>query len=224
MGHRKTILTNEEIYHTFNRGVEKRPIFLNRRNYLRFMELINYYRFANSPVKYSYLKLMSIEERGKLFERLETEQNLLVEILAFCLMPNHIHFLLKQLQDNGVSKFMAKTTNSFGHYFNILNKRVGHLFQGNFGAVRIETDEQLVHVSRYIHLNPVSSYIIDVNDLENYEYSSYPEYTGKRKGFCSTQEVLSLFDSVNTYKAFVNNQADYARELENIKHLTLEEE
>lgn len=222
MPYRKTILANGEIYHVHNRGVEKRPIFLNRRNYLRFIELANYYRFANTPMKFSYLRLMSGKQRNKLFEKLEEESKLLVEILVFCLMPNHIHFLLKQLQDNGISKFMARTTNSLGHYFNILNKRVGHLFQGNFGAVRIETEEQLVHVSRYIHLNPVSSYIIDINDLENYEYSSYPEYIGKRKGFCNTKEVLSLFDSIDTYKAFVNDQADYARELENIKHLTLE--
>lgn len=223
MAYRKTILANQEIYHVYNRGVEKRPIFLNRRNYLRFIELANYYRFANSPIRFSHLKLISVEQRNKLFAKLEDEQQLLVEILTFCLMPNHIHFLLKQLTGNGISKFMAKVSNSYGHYFNILNDRVGHLVQGNFGAVRIEDNEQLVHVSRYIHLNPVSSHIININDLEKYDYSSYAEYTGKRKGFCNTQEILSLFDSRNTYKAFVNDQADYARELENIKHLTLEQ-
>ena len=224
MGHRKTLLATSEIYHVFNRGVEKRPIFLNRRNYLRFIELANYYRFANAPIKFSFLKRMSPVRRRELFDKLEGEAKLLVEIFAFCLMPNHIHFLLRQLIDGGVSKFIAKMTNSYGHYFNINNNRIGHLFQGNFGAVRIETDEQLVHVSRYIHLNPVSSYIIDIEHLENYDYSSYPQYVGKRTGFCNTTEVLSLFDSVNTYKAFVSDQADYARELENIKHLTLEAE
>ena len=75
---------------------------------------------------------------------------------------------------------MAKTTSGFSHYFNLRHERVGHLFQGNFGAVRIENEEQLVHVSRYIHLNPVSSYLIRIEDIDDYEYSSFPEYTNKK--------------------------------------------
>lgn len=222
MPYRKTLLATGEIYHIYNRGVEKRPIFLIKQDYLRCTELLNYYRFANPPLKFSYFKELSILEKQNLLAKMSNEFNKLVEIFVYCLMPNHIHLLLKQLQEGGISEFMSRVSGAYSHYFNIRHKRVGHLFQGNFGAVRIETDEQLVHVSRYIHLNPVSSYIIDIKDLENYEYSSYPEYIGKRKGFCNTQEVLSLFDSINTYKGFVNDQADYARELENIKHLTLE--
>lgn len=222
MSYRKVILATEQIYHVYNRGVEKRSIFLTRRDYLRFMDLINYYRFANCPIKYSYFKLLSNKAREETLQNLEDVSQKLVEVLAFCLMPNHVHFLLKQLKDNGISKFMAKITNSFSHFFNIKQERVGHLFQGNFKAVRIESDEQLIHVSRYIHLNPVASYIIDFDELENFEYSSYPEYMNKKKGFCETQTVLSYFKNRQDYKRFIGDQADYARRLEAIKHLIID--
>ena len=223
MSHRKTLLVTNEIYHVYNRGVEKRQIFLNKRNYLRFIDLINYYRFINCPLKFSYFKLLPYEQREKIFIELESKSKLLVDVLAFCLMPNHIHLLLKQLTDKGISKFMAKITNGFSHYFNVRYKRVGHLFQGNFSAVRIENDEQLIHVSRYIHLNPVSSYLIEFENLEEYEYSSYPEYMGKKSGFCNKDIILSYFrNDRKVYKKFLEDQKDYARQLENIKHLTLE--
>lgn len=223
MGYRKTILAKGEIYHVYNRGVEKRPLFLTIWDYTRFLNLINYYHFANCPVKYSYFKVLSGEEREKILKGLEEEADTWVDILAFCLMPNHIHLLLKQLKDNGISKFMAKIQNSFSHFFNTKQERVGHLFQGNFKAKRIESDEQLIHVSRYIHLNPVVGHIIDFDDLETYEYSSYPEYVGNKRRFCNTKLVLSYFKNPNIYKSFVKNQADYQKHLEEIEHLILED-
>lgn len=222
MAARKTILATNEIYHVYNRGVEKRPLFLNRKDYSRFKELINYYRFTDCPLKYSYFKLMSQEDKAYLFHELETKSQRFLEIFAFCLMPNHFHFLMQQKKDNGISKFMAKIANGYSHYFNTKNKRLGHLFQGNFSAVRIETDEQLVHVSRYIHLNPVTSYLIAFKDLENYDYSSFPEYISEKKSFVNTQVVLSYFKDSREYKEFVKDQVDYARQLDNIKHLLLE--
>ena len=219
---RKTILATGEIYHIYNRGVEKRPLFLNRRDYLRFLQTANYYRFADCRLKFSHLVQLSREARTEIISKLEKKSEKLVDVLCFCLMPNHIHFLLKQLQDNGISKFMAKITNGYSHYFNIKNKRVGHLFQGNFGAVRIETNEQLIHVFRYIHLNPVTSYLIKFDDLENYEWSSYAQCIGIKAGFCDAQPVMSNFKNIESYKKFVADQVDYAKELENIKHLTLE--
>lgn len=222
MSLRKTILATDQIYHIYNRGVEKRQIFLNKRNYNRFIELMSYYRFANCPVKFSQFKVLSRDAREDLLDKLANQSDKLVEILVFCLMPNHIHFLLKQLKDAGIAKFMNKLCSGYSHYFNILNQRVGPLFQGNFKAVRIETDEQLIHTSRYIHLNPVSSYLIEFDQLEDYDFSSYPEYTGKKAGFCNTKEVLSYFKNVEDYKNFVADQVDYARQLENIKHLILD--
>src|SRR3989344_2305278 len=200
VAYRKTILATNEIYHIYNRGVEKRPIFLIRKDYQRFMSLINYYRFANCPIKFSHFKALSVEKREEILTKLDGESKKLVDIIAFCLMPNHIHFLLRQLLENGTSKFMAKTTSGFSHYFNLRHERVGHLFQGNFGAVRVESDEQFTHVSRYIHLNPVSSYLINIEDINDYEYSSFPEYIGIKSGFCSTKDVLSYFKNADDYK------------------------
>ena len=223
MALRKTVLVINEIYHVYNRGVEKRPIFLNQRGYNRFLELINYYRFANCPVKFSQFKILSQDTRKDLLDKLEEQSKKLVEILAFCLMPNHVHFLLKQLQNNGISKFMSKISSGYSHYFNILNHRVGPLFQGNFKAVRIESEEQLIHVSRYIHLNPVSSYMVEFDHLEDYDFSSYHEYISKKIGFCNTKDVLAYFKSIQAYKSFVADQVDYARKLENIKHLIFDD-
>lgn len=223
MAYRKIILSTDEIYHVYNRGVEKRPIFLIRKDYLRFIALVNYYRFANCPIKFSHFKQLSVEERTNILIRLEKESEKLVEIMTFCFMPNHVHFLLKQLRHNGISTFMAKVTSGFSHYFNVRYERVGHLFQGNFGAVRIEDDNQLIHTSRYIHLNPITSYLIEIDEIDNYEYSSYLEFTGKKSGFSNTKEVLSYFKSVEDYKKFIRDQANYARQLDNIKHLTLED-
>lgn len=222
MGYRKTILATGEIYHVYNRGVEKRPIFVTKYDYRRFLEITNYYLFINCPVKYSQFKTLSKEARTRILKRLSDKDEKWVDILSFCLMPNHIHFLIKQLTDNGTSKFMGKITNSFSHYFNIKHERVGHLFQGNFKAKRIGTDEQLIHVSRYIHLNPVTSYLINFDELETYEYSSYPQYLGKKLGFANTDFILKHFKTGNNYKEFVKNQADYQKHLDNIKHLTLE--
>ncbi len=222
MALRKIIFATNEIYHAYNRGVEKRPIFLNRRDYARFIDVINYYRFANCPIKFSYFKLLAREERENILKKLEEESKRLVDIFAFCLMPNHFHFLLKQLTDKGISKFMAKITSAFSHYFNISHDRSGHLFQGNFGAKRIEDDEQYMHVSRYIHLNPVISYLIEIKNLASYEYSSYPEYIGKSSGFTNIKEVLSYFKNPGGYKKFVEDQVDYIRKLADIEHLTLE--
>lgn len=222
MALRKIIFATNQIYHVYNRGVEKRPIFLNKRDYTRFIDVTNYYRFINCPIKFSYFKKLAVKERANILEGLERESKRLVDVLAFCLMPNHFHFLLKQLTDKGISKFIAKITNGFSHYFNIRHDRSGHLFQGNFGAVRIENDEQFMHVSRYIHLNPVVSYLTKIEDLADYEYSSYSEYLGKSSGFTNVKESLSYFNNPKKYKEFVEDHADYSKRLADVEHLALE--
>ena len=96
------------------------------------------------------------------------------------------------------------------------NKRSGPLFQGAFKAVRIETNEQLIHVSRYIHLNPIVSGV--VKNLDSYKWSSFSEYTQTPPFFCLPEEVLSFFPSKETYKEFVEDQIDYGTTLEILKH------
>ena len=136
-------------------------------------------------------------------------------------MPNHFHLLLKQMLEGGIEEFMRKILNSYTKYYNTRYKRVGSLFQGQFKAVAIESDEQLIHVSRYIHLNP---YVADLTStLDNYNYSSYPNFIGiKESSICVPQAILGFFKSRGEYKAFINDHEDYARELERIKHLLID--
>lgn len=203
---------NGQIYHIYNRGSEKRPIFDSRRDYQRFLKTVFYYQLGGPKPRFST------------FPRLIFKPDLsrkIVDLIAFCLMPNHFHLLIKQLGEGGITESISKLTNSYTKYFNTKYKRVGPLFQGEFKAVLVEGDEQLIHLSRYIHLNPFISYLI--KDLDNFEWSSYQEYVNKSTGMCNKEEVMGFFKSPQEYKQFVLNQADYGRELETIKHKLLEE-
>lgn len=221
---RKVILANGEIYHVLNRGVASQPIFLNKRDYQRTFATFSYYQYKNPPLKYSLFIVQSKEKQLKILNRLRENKKLLVEMIAFCLMPNHFHFLLKQNITGGIAKFISNFTNSYTRYFNTKNERNGPLLQGKFKAVHIETDEQLLHVARYIHLNPYTSYVLkNINCLEYYPYSSFPEYLGKiPEKICNKEYILSHFKNTEDYKKFIFNQADYQRRLGDIKHIILD--
>ncbi|OGH52493.1 MAG: hypothetical protein A3G13_02115 [Candidatus Levybacteria bacterium RIFCSPLOWO2_12_FULL_37_7] len=213
-----------EIYHVFNRGIDHRPTFTDRNELRRSLEAISYYRFTSPPIRLSKLLIQSTEIREKLFEELQLKNETLIDILSFCLMPNHFHLLLRQKVDNGISKFIGNFQNSFTRYFNTKHQRVGPLFLDQFKGVIIETDEQLLHVSRYIHLNPYTSYVVkNFDDLQNYPWSSLPEYISDKNGICDTETILSNFKNKNTYKKFIEDQTDYQRKLHKIEHLLLED-
>lgn len=223
MPYRKTVFTNNEIYHILNRGVAQAPIFLSSKEYLRFLSLTDFYRYANLPLSFSHYIRLPQEERKKLMENLKNNNSLLVEIFAYCLMPNHFHFLLRQLKEKGISTMLANLQNGYAKYFNLKHQRQGPLFQSMFKAVRIETDEQFLHVSRYIHLNPYSSYLVKIENLFSYSWSSFPEYLGKLpSSFINTKNILSLIRGKKEYNKLVFDQADYQQELDKIKHLSLE--
>lgn len=221
---RKIPLVTNEVYHVINRGAGSQPIFLNQRDYLRALETIFYYQNQDLSLRYSFFLRLPKHQKEELLDRLKARRKFLVEIIAHCLMPNHFHLLLKQIRDDGISIFISKFSNSYTRYFNTNQKRIGSLLQGNFKAARMETDEQLIHVSRYIHLNPYSSYVVkNLKELENYPYSSLPEYLNPKMPVrCSKEIVLHHFKNVASYKKFVFDQADYQRRLQEIKHLVLE--
>lgn len=165
------------------------------------------------------------EEREKFFVNLKTKGTKLVTLLCYCYMPNHFHFLLKQNEDGGITRFLSNFTNSYTKYFNTKHKRNGPLFQGTFKAVRIEDDNQLLHVTRYIHLNPLTSYLLKEKDLDSYPWSSYPEYWGNSENnLCEKAMILSNFSSKDQYRKFISDQVEYAKSLEAIKHLVFDEE
>lgn len=219
---RKVVFANGEYYHIFNRGVEKRPTFTTKREFERAIDSINFYRFGELPIRYSKYLVLDREKKAEFLKNLDLT-NLQVEIIAFCIMGNHFHILLKQLKDGGIAKFMAKFTNSYTKYFNTKHQRVGPLFQGVFKAVHIETDEQLLHLSRYIHLNPVTSFRVKFEDLDSYMWSSYPEYLGLvNRGIVNPTVVLDFFQKRSDYQKFVLDFADYQKQIQLIEHLIIE--
>ncbi len=135
-------------------------------------------------------------------------------------MPNHFHLLIRQLKDKGITNFIGKVCNSYTKYFNIKYNRVGPLLQGEFKSVHIETNEQLIHLSRYIHLNPVVTGI--VKKPESYEWSSYNEYLSRPQILCDCSIVLDQFESPQVYQKFVEGQIDYGISLEILKHQVLD--
>ena len=225
MPYRKVIFANKEIYHIINRGVASEEIFLNKRDYERALEVIDYYQY-NPSLSFSHYNRMLTGEKKEYFKGLKQNNAPIVEILAYCLMPNHFHLLLRQLQDKGISIFLRNLQNSYAKYFNTKNRRLGPLFQSMFKAIRVETEEQLIHLSRYIHLNPSSAYLVEFEKMETYKWSSLPEYVGlKEHGLSSPDFVLGLDYFRNhkeTYRKFVLNRAEYQRNLQKIKRLTLE--
>lgn len=218
---RKIVFANNQFYHLFNRGVERRPIFTNKWEFKRAIDTINFYQFQNPPLRYS--KYLALNEKLKkiFIEDLEKGEKQ-IAIIAYCLMSNHFHLLVKQLQEAGISKFMANFTNSYTKYFNTKYQRVGPLFQGVFKAVRVESDEQLIHLSRYIHLNPVTGFIVKSEDLKNYQWSSYPNYLKDIES--KYKEVLNFFKSSKDYEKFILDQANYIKKLEQIDFLTIDKE
>lgn len=222
MPYRKIPIKAEQIYHVFNRSVAKQPIFLTRRDYERAIEVLSFYRYKKPPLRFSFFKRLEQKTRIDFITNLETNGEKLVEILAYCIMPNHVHFLLKPFEDQSISAFMRNFQHSYSKYFNIKNQRTGSLFQSMFRAVRIESDEQLLHVSRYIHLNPVSSFIINIDSLTDFAWSSFKDYINLDDSLTTTNIILGYFKSNEEYKKFVFDQAGYQRELEQIKHLALE--
>lgn len=223
MPYRKTPIAVGEIYHVFNRSIAKQPIFFSAKDYQRAIDVFNFYKYTNPVLRFSYYYRLTEEQKKKFLTNLISKHEPLVEIIGFCLMPNHIHFLLKNLKDGGISQFMRLSQNSYAKYFNTKRKRTGTLFQPMFKVVRIETEEQLVHVSRYIHLNPVTSYIIKPKDLKNYPWSSYLSYLNLEDDRLDKHIVLSSFSSIADYEKFVLDQVNYQQELDRIRHLLLEE-
>ncbi|MBI4038195.1 transposase [Candidatus Daviesbacteria bacterium] len=222
MAYRKTPVVNGEIYHVYNRSNGQQEIFLSAKDYQRAMEVFRFYLFGKPSLRFSFYNRLPKDQKPKYLEGLYLGKPI-VDIIGFCLMPNHFHFLLKGLEGKGINQFISNFQNSYAKYFNIKMTRTGSLFQQNFRAVRIESDEQLIHVSRYIHLNPITAFLVrTMEELEHYQWSSYPDYIQRGKTYIKKGVVLDHFRSIADYKQFMANQIDYQRKLDRIKHLLME--
>jgi len=232
MPYRETEFANNEVYHTILRGIDGRDIF---------KDLNDNYRGIFSIYEFNDARPVSIQERRNARERfkksiikeigrptsIDTEfvdaRDKLVDILAFCFMPNHIHLLLKQTQENGIHKFMVKLGSGYGRYFNQKNQRKGYVFQSSFQSVHIKDDNQLRTAVNYIHVNPIS--IIEPNFKEQgikshsaeevfdflktgHRWSSFLDYIDI-KNFPSVTERNFILEVMGGEKGVADNVMDW---------------
>ena len=220
MENKENKLVNNCVYHIVSRSIANYQIFNTDNDYLRMVRLFCYYQRQNPPTKFSmFFRLKGSQEFGfdQYLKNVLKDYDKLVEIIAYCLMPNHLHLVLKQLSDQGISIFMSKILNSYTRYFNILHKRKGPLWESRFKHILIEKDEQLLHLTRYIHLNPCSAKLVKKPEI--WGYSSYLEYIKPGKSNLVTGYEGLLEINPKTYQKFVNDRKDYQRQLSEIKRM-----
>ena len=199
-----------EIYHIYNRGIEKRRVFMNDKDFLRFIHDLFEFNDTEPVLNLSYYffrdQEQSIGVKPQYIKKQREPRKLLVEVLAFCLMPNHFHLLLKQRVEDGIPLFMKKLGAGYTGYFNQKYERVGSLFQGVYKCKLIKSESHFIHLPYYIHLNPLDIEMPEWREgrlknvkaamryLENYRWSSFPDYIGKKNFPSVTQrEFLSKF-------------------------------
>lgn len=230
------VIKNMEIYHVLNRGVDKRKIFIDRQDYFRFMH--NLWIFNDQEWIYSSSRIFRrAEEIHDIASRVlrRKPRKLLVDIHAFCLMPNHYHLLLSPRIENGIPKFMRKVNMGYAKYFNIKYKRSGALFEGRYRGILVNNENYFLHLPFYIHLNPldlispewrngkIKNYKEAIKFLEKYRWSSLPDYIGIKNfpSVISQDFVLECFGGKNEYKS---KMYEWLKDmnLANINNMTLE--
>jgi len=203
----------ESIYHVFNKSISGFKILTDWTNCNRFLLTIDYYNnqlnqlslskylVANKPGKYKNDNVLIDKEENK------------IKILVYCLMPDHYHLLFKVKQENLISKYLGNIENSYTRFFNNKFKRKGPLWQSVFKAVMIKTNWQLLHVSRYIHLNPTTASL--VQKPEDWKFSSYKKFIEDDKNI---PREISISKN-KTYRQFVEDQVEYQKKLKQIRKL-----
>lgn len=188
------------IYHIYNRGVEKRKIFLEDQDYKVFLSYLKEYLLPipqGETLRYRDLRGMYHDE---------------IDLLAFCLMPNHFHMIIKQKNKDSIKKFTKSVFTRYSMYFNKKYDRVGKLFQGVYKATNVIDKEHLLYISKYLHLNP-SEIVTDLT----HTYSSYSNYLGLLNTiWLNTKIILDEFDkskymkfhNIKSYKQFVEEYKD----------------
>ena len=206
-----------ELIHTLNRGVDKRIIFLDDQDHFRFIH--NLFEFNDQKgVNNLYYRFHKAKSKDFVSHYIEREQRkLLVDIHAFCLMPNHYHLLLSSRVEKGISKFMTKLNIGYAKYFNEKYQRSGALFEGRYKSVPIKDESHFIHIPYYIHCNPLDLKYPQwrerelktsqsaLNFLDNYRWSSYMDYTGRHNFQSVTNRKLLL--------KFFGGPEEYSRSL-----------
>lgn len=201
MPYRDVALRAGQHYHLYNRGNNRQRVFFERDNYLFFLRKVREY-LQGKP-----------RGEGETSDVLETSDvyTYPATVIAYCLMPNHYHLLVRA-NDDRLSRYMRRLSISYTKAINRRYNRVGSLFQGRLKAVLVESDAYLLHLSRYIHLNPVLAGL--VQRAEEWEFSSYRDYVGLREGTLPAPDiVLSQFPAPAAYREFVQSYTDQDRKV-----------
>ncbi len=194
---RKVKIADGEFYHIYNRGTDKRTIFSDQKDADRFFQ---------SMLEFNVIEpIRSIYENSFVKEKHNKQNSRLVEFIAFSLVGNHYHFILKQISKKGIEKFMQRLGNGYTKYFNNRHKRSGSLFQGQYKIKHIDSDNYLLHLSAYVNLNQrVHQLGHPVSKL--HLYSSWGEYKGEKKTtFCQKEIILDRFKDGKEYIKFAEN-------------------
>jgi putative transposase len=211
-------------YHIYNRGIEKRPIFLDSQDYGVFLSYLKEYLSPKTETelrnKLNGSELSSVE-RDKIWSKLRMKNfNADIVLLAYSLMPNHFHLFIKQNTMNGIDKLMKSLGTRFVMYFNRKYSREGSLFQGRYKAVLITDEAYFIHISRYIHKQAIS---MKGQTLHEIQPSSLSDYLGiKNTTWVHPEEILTLFSNQNpkmNYESFIKENIDS----DDLEHLYLEE-
>lgn len=196
------VQVSNSYYHVYARGINKQQIFVDVSDYKYFMSLIDRY-LSQKPL---------VSKTGEIYPNFLDK----VDIIAFCLMPNHFHLLIYQHDLPSLEKFMRSLMTSYSRYFNLRHKRTGSLFESRYKAVMIDEESYLLHVSRYIHLNP--------RRWVSYKYSSCKYYlNGRGPSWLKAYRVLAQFESNDKYYEFVKDYEAEHKSLREIKHLLIDE-
>lgn len=217
MTKRKMVLREGAFYHVFSKSIAGFEIFRCPQDYRRIVEAFCFYQKQRSAASLGLAH--HLKKCGKPQD--ETGGGpFLVRIVAYCVMPTHIHLLLEPKVAEGASEFMRLVLNSYTRYFNLKIGRLGPLWASRFKSVSVDTDEQLLHLTRYIHLNPSSAGL--VGGPSEWEFSSYSEYAHKecKIRICDFDGIISLAPA--PYSKFVENGVDYQRSLQIIKSKLLD--
>lgn len=210
---RKQPLVENEYYHIYNRGVDKRDIFQDNSDYQRFFKCLTEFN-CKDPIGSLYEKFLREKKTGSgdPISTMEIGSPAIVKIIAFCLNPNHFHFILKQIGDKGIEKFMHRIGIGYTMYFNKKYERSGALFQGRFKSAHIGSTSQLLRLSVYVSCN---SEIHKIHPAENYHWCSFPEYVNNKNGICTKEIIASQFRNEEAYRTYAKeNILDFQQEKE----------
>lgn len=221
---RKDVLANGEIYHVMNKSIAGFRIFPKDDDYLHMKNLLRYFTHTGQRQKYSqFLRDVNIHKENIEEEigRVLAGKNRSVQIICYGLMPTHFHLVLKQLHEHGIEKFMSDVSNAYARYFNTKTERKGPLWVGRFQSVNVNNDDYFLHLTRYIHLNPVSAGL--VKNASDWQYSSFFEYINQDSVKFPVCDFSGLMPFLGKqYEKFTNDQADYQKNLARIKAICLD--